>query len=195
MIYTFSQETIMQTIDPTETAATTQAAAPAPAGAPNAPKMPRAKASPRPRHKAASPAASPAAPATGGPVDKPATQAAAETPAKKAVKATVKATPPKARKTSPASKPAVAAVAEKTEAAAAKQPKLKLVRDSFTIPQADFELIGQLKARALAFQRPAKKSELLRAGLHALAALDDAALRRALDALVPLKAGRPKKTD
>jgi len=181
----------MQTIDPTETAATTHAAAPAPAGAANTPKMPRAKAPPRPRHKATSPAA----PALAKSVDQPVAQAVTEPSARKAVKATVKTAPPKARKTSPASKPAAPAVSEKTEAVAAKQPKLKLVRDSFTIPQADFELIGQLKARALGFQRPAKKSELLRAGLHALAALDDAALRRALDALVPLKAGRPKKTD
>jgi len=69
----------------------------------------------------------------------------------------------------------------------------KLVRDSFTMPQLDFDLVAVLKGRALAFQRPAKKSELLRAGLHALQALGDAQLRKALDSLTPLKAGRPKK--
>jgi hypothetical protein len=31
--------------------------------------------------------------------------------------------------------------------------------------------------------------------LHALSALNDAALRAALDALAPLKPGRPKKAD
>ncbi len=71
--------------------------------------------------------------------------------------------------------------------------KLRLVRDSFTMPQTDHDLIGILKTRALAFQHPAKKSELLRGGLHALAALDDAAFRSRLQALVPLKPGRPKK--
>jgi hypothetical protein len=71
--------------------------------------------------------------------------------------------------------------------------KTKLVRDSFTMPQADFDLVAALKARALAFQRPAKKSELLRAGLQALQALDDKRLQAALEALVPLKVGRPKK--
>lgn len=73
--------------------------------------------------------------------------------------------------------------------------KEKLVRDSFTMPQADFGLIAQLKARALGFQRPAKKSELLRAGLQALQALDDAALQARLAQLVPIKTGRPKKAD
>ncbi len=77
-------------------------------------------------------------------------------------------------------------------AAPAKPPKQKLVRDSFAMPGADFELIHLLKERALSFRRPAKKSELLRAGLHALAALSGAQLRLALDSLAPLKPGRPK---
>lgn len=75
----------------------------------------------------------------------------------------------------------------------AAKTKAKLVRDSFTMPQEDFGLIAVLKDRALGFKRPAKKSELLRAGLHALQQLTDAQLRGALDSLVPLKAGRPKK--
>ncbi|HEX7801743.1 MAG TPA: hypothetical protein VF471_03165 [Pseudoxanthomonas sp.] len=80
------------------------------------------------------------------------------------------------------------------EALPATQPpkKDKLIRDSFTLPREDFELIAALKDRALDFKRPTKKSELLRAGLQALAKLDPAALRAALEALRPLKAGRPK---
>ena len=69
----------------------------------------------------------------------------------------------------------------------------KLVRDSFTMPAGDFALVAVLKGRALQMQRPAKKSELLRAGLHALSALSPQALAKALDALAPIKAGRPKK--
>lgn len=69
----------------------------------------------------------------------------------------------------------------------------KLVRDSFTMPADDFALVDVLKGRALQVQRPAKKSELLRAGLHALAGLSPQALVRALDVLTPVKAGRPKK--
>ena len=74
----------------------------------------------------------------------------------------------------------------------AHKPKVKLVRDNFTMPHQDFGLIATLEDRALNFKRPAKKSELLRAGLRALSGLNDAALRAALDSLVPLKAGRPK---
>ncbi|HYM86989.1 MAG TPA: hypothetical protein VET30_09660 [Pseudoxanthomonas sp.] len=70
--------------------------------------------------------------------------------------------------------------------------RVKLVRDSFTMPRDDFELLDQLKARATEFRRPAKKSELLRAGLQVLVRLDDAQLHAALEALRPLKAGRPK---
>lgn len=73
------------------------------------------------------------------------------------------------------------------------QQKDKLVRDSFTMPQDDYALIARLKDRAVMFKRPAKKSELLRAGLHALQAMSAPALRAALDALTPLKSGRPKK--
>lgn len=80
------------------------------------------------------------------------------------------------------------------EAKAGKDSKKhKLVRDSFTMPRADFELIHTLKERALGFKRPTKKSELLRAGLQALAALDDAALKARLERLIPLKPGRPKQ--
>lgn len=82
-------------------------------------------------------------------------------------------------------------------AAPAKPPKLKakLVRDSFTMPASDFALISVLKERALGFRRPTKKSELLRAGLQALAGLNDTSLHTALNALAPLKPGRPKKAD
>ena len=71
--------------------------------------------------------------------------------------------------------------------------KEKLVRDNFTMPRSDFELIALLKERALTFRRPTKKSELLRAGLQALAALNQQQLQKALDSLPLLKSGRQKK--
>ncbi len=79
-------------------------------------------------------------------------------------------------------------------AKAVKAPKVrsKPVRDSFTMPEADFALISTLKARAMSGKREAKKSELLRAGLHALAALDTKTLVAVLGALEPVKIGRPK---
>jgi hypothetical protein len=87
-----------------------------------------------------------------------------------------------------ATKPAAAAPDAKLQRA-----KEKLVRDSFTMPQADFSLIHQLKERAIGFKRATKKSELLRAGLHALANLSDAQLQAQLGKLAAIKAGRPKK--
>lgn len=102
----------------------------------------------------------------------------------------------KAKRPAAVARTAAAPAAKSAKSAKpAKAPKLrrKPVRDSFTMPEADFALIATLKARALAGRRETKKSELLRAGLHALAALDRAALVAALGALEPVKIGRPKK--
>jgi len=90
------------------------------------------------------------------------------------------------------------AAAKRTKAAPAerkpeKPAKTKLVRDSFTMPQTDFDLVDVLKQRALNFRHAAKKGELLRAGLQALAALSEADLQAALERVTSLKPGRPKK--
>lgn len=69
--------------------------------------------------------------------------------------------------------------------------KAKLVRDSFTIPKAEYAVIGDLKERALGLGVSVKKSELLRAGLKLLQQLDDATLKAALAAVPALKTGRP----
>lgn len=141
------------------------------------------------------------------PIRKNPTRAAAAEPVK-AVKTTKAAAPAKTPKTAvqPSMKPSMklaakaplkrapkapAKLAEPAPKAA--KPRDKLVRDSFTMPQADFVLIDLLKQRALGFKRPTKKSELLRAGLQALAAMPQEALKAALGQLVALKTGRPKK--
>lgn len=114
-------------------------------------------------------------------------------------------TPPAKKAPAPRARKAVAAVptpaAPATPKASArsgvdkpaKAKRVALVRDGFTMPESDFALIATLKARALAARREAKKSELLRAGLQALAQLDGAALVQALNRLEPIKTGRPKK--
>lgn len=80
-----------------------------------------------------------------------------------------------------------------TEAAAAPavKSKPKLVRDSFTIPKDEYALLAVLKERSIALGRPAKKGEVLRAGIAALHAMSDKQLRAALDAVPSLKTGRP----
>lgn len=69
--------------------------------------------------------------------------------------------------------------------------KTKLVRDSFTIPKAEYAAIDALKARALKLGVGIKKSELLRAGLMVLQQLSDARFQFAIRAVPTIKTGRP----
>lgn len=124
---------------------------------------------------------------------------AAKQPAVKAP-AVKKAAAPKAvsAKAAPAAKPAKPVKSAKpvkpVKAPKVTKPvKLKIVRDSFTMPEADFALIEQIKQRALGWKQPAKKSEVLRAALQALQALPDAKVRQLLSGLTPIKKGRPQK--
>lgn len=80
------------------------------------------------------------------------------------------------------------------EAKEAKEKKPKLVRDSFTIPKTEYAVLEALKQRAAQAGAPAKKSEVLRAGIKALAGLTDAAFVDAMKAVPSLKTGRPAKT-
>ncbi|MBC7470999.1 MAG: hypothetical protein H7322_16900 [Ramlibacter sp.] len=90
----------------------------------------------------------------------------------------------------PATLPAFKAVAApKTD----RPKKPKLVRDSFTIPKIEFAVLQDLKQRAAKSGTAAKKSEILRAGIKALAAMNDAAFAAAMGAVPPIKTGRPAK--
>jgi hypothetical protein len=102
---------------------------------------------------------------------------------------TRKAAPAKKAVPAKTTKPAVAA-APKAE----KPRKPKLVRDSFTIPKIEYKVLQDSKDRAAALGRPVKKSELLRAGLKALAGMSDTAFVSALAAVPALKTGRPAKS-
>jgi hypothetical protein len=104
---------------------------------------------------------------------------------------------PAARAAAPAPKPAPAAPAPKAVKApkAEKPKKPKLVRDSFTIPKNEFTVLEDLKLRAAKLGRPAKKSEVLRAGVMALAAMGDAAFLSSVGAVPAVKTGRPAKSD
>ncbi len=74
-----------------------------------------------------------------------------------------------------------------------KPEKIKVVRDSFTIPKMEYHQISELKKRALGLGQAAKKSELIRAGLLLLMKQNDASLLKALAAVPTLKTGRPGK--
>lgn len=108
--------------------------------------------------------------------------------------ATKKAAPKKARtasKTATTQKTGSRKAAVPAKPAKVKKPKL--VRDSFTIPKDEYTALTALKQRSIKLAQPAKKSELLRAGIQALAALSDKALLAALKAVPSIKTGRPKK--
>lgn len=110
----------------------------------------------------------------------------------------------------PAAKPAIAKVApasttaktiapkkavkvKDAKPAKEKTPKLKMERDSFTMPKAEYAQFHVLKERLNKLGQPAKKSELLRAGIMQLSAMTDAALKAALAKVPAIKTGRPKK--
>jgi hypothetical protein len=123
---------------------------------------------------------------------------ATKTPARSA-KPAVAAKPVAAPKVKPTTKPAVKAavkpVIKPAQKAAPTKPakikKPKMVRDSFTFPKAEYEVLNTLKLRAAKLGKPAKKTEVLRAGLKAIASMTDAALLAALQAVPSLKTGRP----
>ena len=117
---------------------------------------------------------------------------AKKTPAKAAKPAAKKATRKPAAKA--AAKPKAAAKAPAPAAKADKAKKPKLVRDSFTIPKAEYTVLDELKQRAAKLGRPVKKSEVLRAGVKALAGMTDASFLATLSSVPAVKTGRPAKT-
>lgn len=136
-----------------------------------------------------------AVPATTKPVTKKVlTRKPAAAPAKPVTRAATRKVAPTAVKPVPAPKStskATTKVSVAKEVKVEKVKKPKLIRDSFTIPKAEYLVIEALKERAGKLSRAAKKSELLRAGIKALAAMSDAAFLSALTAVPTIKTGRP----
>lgn len=119
---------------------------------------------------------------------------AAKKPAAKKVGSavTTKAVTKTAAKKAPA-KSAVTKTAQAVKTVKlAKVKKPKLVRDSFTIPKDEYVVIDALKTRAGKLGQAVKKSELLRAGVKALAAMSDIQFKAALSNVPTIKTGRPK---
>jgi hypothetical protein len=131
---------------------------------------------------------------------KPTTAATVSVPSKKITAKTAAPATPAAPVTAkrvvskalPKKRPAAPAkVIVTKEVKVEKVKKPKLMRDSFTIPKAEYVVLEALKERAGKLSRAAKKSELLRAGIKALAAMSDAAFLSALTAVPTIKTGRP----
>lgn len=113
---------------------------------------------------------------------------------KTVIKAGAVKTPPQAKAIaqSAALKPAVAKQTA-PHAVKEKAKKDKLVRDSFTMPEPEYAVLGQVKKACLAAGIEVKKSQLLRIGLLLLSHTDVKSLAKLIANLAPLKAGRPKK--
>mgnify|MGYP001472154336 CR=1 FL=1 len=107
-------------------------------------------------------------------------------------KAPVKAAPVKAAPVKPSATNTAHPAHAKQATKAPKVKKPKLVRDSFTIPKAEYEVIHALKTRGQKLGHAVKKSELLRAGIKLLATLNDAAFKAAVLQVPVIKTGRPK---
>jgi hypothetical protein len=97
-----------------------------------------------------------------------------------------------ATKTAVKKAPVKSAVTKSVKVAKVKKPKL--VRDSFTIPKDEYVVIENLKIRAGKLGQAVKKSELLRAGVKALAAMSDIQFKAALSNVPTIKTGRPKNS-
>lgn len=142
----------------------------------------------------------PAASATKPAPAKPAAKVAAKPASKPAAPASAKkekpVVPAKAAPAKPVvSQPAASAKPAETKAKKpAKEKKLKVVRDSFTLPQDDYARIGQLKESCVRLGLHVKKSELLRAGLRLLGELPPDRLKQVMDGIEKVKTGRPKKS-
>ena len=110
----------------------------------------------------------------------------------------VKATAP-AKTAANTTAKAVATVAKPSPVNAVNPPKadkpkkIKMVRDSFTMPETDYSQLAELKKKCLQSGVHVKKSELLRVGLLSLSRMSDSALLKAVAQVEKLKTGRPAK--
>jgi len=116
---------------------------------------------------------------------------ASKTTATKLVATKTVTTKPALAKT--VAKKSVVVTSKAAKPAKEKLPKLKMERDSFTMPKAEYAQFYVLKERLVKLGQPAKKSELLRAGIMQLTAMTDAALKAAMSKVPTIKTGRPKK--
>jgi len=74
-----------------------------------------------------------------------------------------------------------------------KEPKEKVIRDSFSLPKTEHLKIAEIKEACLKAGLHVRKNEILRAGLKALGELSQLKLEAALAGLGKVKAAHPKK--
>lgn len=69
----------------------------------------------------------------------------------------------------------------------------KVIRDTFTMPSTDYDLIAAIQHRCLQSALNVTRSEIVRAGLKILNELSDENLMQAMQAVEKIKSGRPSR--
>lgn len=69
--------------------------------------------------------------------------------------------------------------------------KIKVIRDSFSFPEQDYQKISELKKTCLAAGVHVKKSEILRAGLNLMSKLSLDELKQSVESVEKVQTGRP----
>jgi hypothetical protein len=120
----------------------------------------------------------------------------------RAPRAAAKAAAPRSAAKAAPARPAGQAAAARAAPARRKKPaaplvretqdRASLVRDSFTMPEAEYAVLAQAKQACLKAAIDVKKSELLRIAVALLGRMDAAALKKALANLPIIKTGRPR---
>lgn len=112
---------------------------------------------------------------------------------KKSVVKKVKAKVPGKKSAKSLVKPMVKAALNQVEKKLKKEQKIKVVRDSFTMPRNEYQKIEEIKSICLKSKMHVKKSEVLRAGLLVLSGLGTTQMKQVLSGLEKIKTGRPRK--
>lgn len=146
---------------------------------------------------AKAPAKPAAKPAAAKPPAKSVAKPSAAAPAKKTVaaKPAPKAGASKAPPAKAATPKTAAPAASVQDAGVRRESKAKLVRDSFTMPEQEYAVLGQVKKACIKAGFEIKKSELLRIGVALISQMDMATLQHVLASLPQLKTGRPKNEE
>ena len=102
----------------------------------------------------------------------------------------------KSKKVAPTKKPVLSPkLANKSpkHAKSTKPTKIKLVHDSFSMPEGEYALLGQVKKACSTAGIKLKKSELIRIAIGQLSKMSNAKIAAAKSSLTELKPSRSKK--
>ena len=83
------------------------------------------------------------------------------------------------------------ALAKGSDGASSDDNTKKVIRDTFSMPSVEYEVIAEIKDRCLEKKVVVNKSQVVRAGLALLQAVSDKELMDVIGKLTKVKAGRP----